>query len=265
MYKTKLLTSIMLIAAVLFAQVGIVLAAPPAQDSTITGTIQTIVPEKDANGTITVLVTYTDAQGALQTVRISQETAASLGLLTLDTTTGLPVIDETTGLPVVDESKLKTTVNIDPTLVIPDEPTEEEPVHPIAALLASFFEVDGSVVNGYHQNGFGFGVIAQALWMSQNISQSEGGDAELAGCILDAKKNGTYGECFDFGDDPVPSNWGQFKKAFSEKKNNLGVIVSGKAEKDTTTDPAAQQEHGNGKDKNKDKGNGNGNNGHGKP
>jgi hypothetical protein len=259
MYKTKLIASIVLIAAVLFAQVGVVLAAPPAQDSTITGTIQTIVPEKGADGTITVLVTYTDASGALQTVRISEETAASLGLLQIDSTTGLPVIDETTGLPLVDESKLNTEVTINSTDVIPDAPTEEEPIHPIAALLASFFNVDGSVINDYHQDGFGFGVIAQALWMAQNISQSDVGDAELTGCILDAKKNGTYGECFDFGDDPVPTNWGQFKKAFSEKKNNLGFVISGKAENDTSTDPAALQEHGNGKDKNKDKGNGHGN------
>jgi hypothetical protein len=262
--KTKLIASIMLIAAVLFAQVGIVAAAPPAQDPTpITGTIQTIVPEKDAEGTTTVVVTFTDAEGATQTVRVSAETATSLGLLQTDPNTGLPLIDETTGLPLVDDTKVGTDVTIDPTTVIPDEPAEEEPVHPIAALLGDFFGVEGSVIDDYHQDGFGFGVIAQALWMSKNISGSEGGDPELAGCILDAKKNGTYGECFDFGDDPVPTNWGQFKKIYSQKKNNLGVIVSGKADKDETTDPAAQQEHG--KDKNKDKGNGKGNGNGNKP
>jgi hypothetical protein len=164
----------------------------------------------------------------------------------------------------VDTSKVGTEVTIDPTTVIPEEPVVEEPVHPISALLGDFFGVEGSVIDGYHQDGFGFGVIAQALWMSKNISGSEGGDPVLAACILDAKKNGTYGECFDFGDEPVPTNWGQFKKLYSEKKNNLGSIVSGKADKDETTDPAAQQDHGNGKDKDngkdkekdKDKGNG---------
>ena len=44
MYKTKLIASILLIAAVLFAQVGIAAAAAPAQDTPITGTIVSIVP-----------------------------------------------------------------------------------------------------------------------------------------------------------------------------------------------------------------------------
>jgi hypothetical protein len=262
MYKTKLIASILLIAAVLFAQVGVV-AAAPAQDPTGEVTIQTIVPEKDAGGVITVLVTYTDALGATQTVRITEAGAVTLGLLKLDEVTGSPIYDETTGLPLVDDTKLKTNVTIDPGIVVPDQPVEEVPVHPIAALLAEFFDVDGSVIDGYHQDGYGFGLIAQALWMSKNIGETEGGEAELAGCILEARQSGTYGECFDFGDDPVPTNWGQFKKVYSEKKNNLGVVVSGKAEKDETTNPASLKEHGNGKEKNEDKGN-NGN-GHGKP
>ena len=262
MYKTKLLASIVLIAAVLFGQVGAAAAASPAQDTPpISGNITSITPETDTNGTTTVLVTLTDTNGAEQTVRISVETAVSLGLLKLDETTGLPVIDETTGLPVVDDTKVNTTVEIDPTTVIPDQPVEEEPVHPIAALLASFFGVDEQIVDDLHEDGFGFGLIAQALWMSKDITESDGGDVELASCILDAKKNGTYSECFDFGDDPVPTNWGQFKKVFSEKKHNLGVIVSGKADKGDDQ----QQDHGNDKDKDKDKGNGNGNgNGNGK-
>lgn len=255
MFKTKLIASIFLIAAVLFAQVGVVAAASPAQDpTTISGTIQTIVPEKDANGTITVLVTFTDTQGTSQTVRISQETAVSLGLLTLDSTTGLPVVDETTGLPVVDDTKLNTNVTIDPTTVIPDQPTEEIPVHPISKLLAEFFGVDATVVDGYHQDGFGFGVIAQALWMSKNLN----GDATAAGLILEAKKSGDY-SAFTLPDGSTPTNWGQFKKAVNDKKNNLGVIVSGKAKNDTDTDATTQKDKGNGKDKNKDKGNGNGN------
>ena len=261
MFKTKLMASIFLIAAVLFAQVGVALAASPAQDpTTISGTIQTIVPEKDANGTITVLVTFTDAQGATQTVRISQDTAVTLGLLTLDTTTGLPVVDTTTGLPVVDTTKLNTTVTIDPTTVIPDQPTEEVPVHPISKLLAEFFGVDATVVDGYHQDGFGFGVIAQALWMSKNLN----GDATTAGLILEAKKSGDY-SAFTLPDGSTPTNWGQFKKAVNDnKKNNLGIIVSGRANNDTTgtTDPTAQQEHGNGKNNNNGNGKGHGN---GKP
>ena len=240
MFKTKLLASILLIATVLFAQVGMAAAAPLAQETTpITGTIQSITTETDAIGATTVLVTVLDAQGATQTIRLSTDTAVTLGLVTVDSTTGSPVV-------VVDETKFGQTIDIDPTTVIPDQPVVEEPVHPIAALLASFFDVDGSVVNDYHEDGYGFGVIAQSLWMSKNL----GGDASLAGQILEAKKSGDY-SAFTLPDGSTPTNWGQFKKAVSEKKNNLGSIVSGKAENDTT-DPSAQKGNG----KNNDKGNG---------
>ena len=242
MFRTKLLTSILLAMAVLFTQVGMVAAAPAAQDTTpITGTIQSITTETDANGVTTVLVTLLDDLGATQTVRLSVDTAASLGLVTLD-----PVTSE----PVVDETQVGQLIEIDPTTVIPDE-TPEEPVHPIAALLAAFFGADASVVNAYHEDGFGFGVIAQAMWMSKNINE----DASLAGLILDAKKSGDYSE-FILPDGSTPTNWGQFKKAVSEKKNNLGVIVSGNADPDDNVNPSAQTEHENSKDK--DKGNGKG-------
>ena len=242
MFRTKLLTSILLAIAVLFAQVGMVAAAPTAQDTTpITGTIQSITTETDANGVTTVLVTLLDDLGATQTVRLSVGTAAALGLVTLD-----PVTSE----PVINEMQVGQPVQIDPMTVIPDE-TTEEPVHPIAALLAAFFGEEASVVNDYHEDGFGFGVIAQAMWMSNNLNE----DASLAGLILDAKKSGDYSE-FILPDGSTPTNWGQFKKAVSEKKNNLGIIISGNAELEDTADPAAQKEHQNGKDK--DKGNGKG-------
>jgi hypothetical protein len=262
MFRTKLFASILLIAAVLFAQVGVVAAAPPAQDPTpITGTVSSIVPETDTEGTTTVVVKLVDADGVEQTVRLSVETAASLGLIEVDSETGLPVIDETTGLPVVNDEKIDQSVEIDPATVIPDEPVEEEPVHPISALLASFFGMEGSEIDGYHEDGFGFGVIAQALWMAQNLN----GDATTAGLILEAKKTGDY-SAFTLPDGSTPTNWGQFKKAVSNKKNNLGVIVSGKAENETTDPAATQQEHGNGKDNNNGKGKGkDNNNGKGKP
>jgi len=109
------------------------------------------------------------------------------------------------------------------------------------------------VVNGYHEDGFGFGVIAQALWMSDNL----GGDISAAGLILDAKKSGDYSS-FVLPDGSHPTNWGQFKKALREKKNNLGVIVSGQA--DSPTDEQGQQQNGNGHDKGKNNGKGKGHN-----
>jgi hypothetical protein len=252
MSKTKFFTGILLAMAVLFAQVGMVAAAPPMQDTTpITGTIQSIVTETDANNVTTVLVTFTDEQGATQTVRLSLETAA-----------GLNLVDQTTLQ--VNESQIGQPITIDPATIVPDEEPVEENIHPIAALLANFFGEDPSIVSGYHEDGFGFGVIAQAMWMSRNLTgtENEAGDASLAGDILQAKRDKDFETFFEthpeYGEqigDNLPTNWGQFKKLLREKKNNLGVIVSGQAE-EGTEDPAMQLNQDNGKNKDKDKGNG---------
>ena len=249
MFKTKQLIGLLLILAVLFAQVGNVAAAPQTQDTTpITGTIQSMATETDANGVTTVLVTVLDAEGATQTVRLSLETAVALGLVTLDPTTQEPVVAET---------QIGQTVEIDPATIIPDEEPVEEGVHPIAWLLAQFFGEDPSVVDGYHEDGFGFGVIAQALWISQNLTETEteSGDASLAEEILQAKEDKNFEAFFEahpeyLVDGTVPTNWGQFKKALLDKKNNLGVVVSGQEEPDNSTDPALTDENqDNGKDK----------------
>jgi hypothetical protein len=263
MSKIKLLAVLLLIVAVLSAQIGTVFAAPLTQDETsIAGTVTKVEFEADENGVTTVLVTLEDDQGGTQTVRISVETAASLGLLVLDPATNEPVLDPVTGLPIVDNDIIGETVEIDPADVILDEepPAEEEgPVHPIAALLASFFGEEASVVNGYHEDGFGFGVIAQALWMSKNLN----GDASLAGSILEAKRSGDYSALFPEGTENVPTNWGQFKKLVSNKKNNLGMIVSGHA--DPNSDEQAKPGNGQGKEKENNNGKGkNNNNGQGK-
>lgn len=244
MSKTKFLTGILLIAAVLFAQVGTVLAAPQTQDSTpITGTVQSITLETDTNGTTTVLVTVMDDMGGTQTVRLSVDTAVSLGLVTLD-----PI----TGEPVVDESQIGQTVEIDPSTVIPDEQSTEESFNPISMLLAAFFGEDASVIDGYHNDGYGFGVIAQSLWISKNVE----GDASLAGLILEAKQSGDYSAFFPEGTENIPTNWGQFKKALSEKHNNLGIVVSGHGNSNNTNGPSTQQNHGNGNGKSNGKGKG---------
>ncbi len=246
MNKMKLILTLALAFVVLFAQTGNAAAAPLAQDpAPITGIVTDIVLETDANGVTTVLVTL-DNLGVIQTVRISDDDAFALGLLlTLDP-------------PVVDTTKINTdtTVSIPANAVIPDTEPIEEPVHPIAALLAGFFDEDASVIDGYHTDGFGFGLIAQALWMSKNMNE----DASLAGQILEAKESGDYSAFAEyFEDGTVPSNWGQFRKALLNKKQNLGVVVSGQGDESNNS---SQPEHGNGKDKDKgkDKDNGNGNN-----
>ena len=261
MLYAKRLAGILLVLAVLFAQVGNVAAAPQAQETTpITGKIQSIATETDANGVTTVLVTLLDDQGGTQTVRLSVDTAVALGLITLDPTTNEPVVNVT---------QIEQIIEIDPSTVIPDETDTDESVHPIAWLLGEFFGEDPSVIDGYHQDGFGFGVIAQALWISRNLTGTElqTGDASLAKDILEAKQDKNFEAFFEahpeyLVEGTVPTNWGQFKKALSDKKNNLGVVVSGQEDANSSTDLLTQEEHGNGKDKNKDKnnnGNGNGN------
>lgn len=239
MSKTKLLGSVLLVLAVLCMQVGSVAAAPQAQDTTpITGTVQSITVGTNASGTTIVTVTLLDGQGATQTVNLGVDTAVALGLITLDPITQQPVVDQT---------KVGQSVQIDPTTVLPEEPAEA--VHPIAAILADFFHTDPSIINGYHEDGFGFGVIAQALWMSQSLA----GDASAAGLILEAKQSGDY-SAFTLPDGSTPTNWGQFKKALRENKHNLGIIVSGHADQE-----GSPEEHGNGNGNGNSNSNSNGN------
>lgn len=266
MFNTKLLFSFLLALAVVLAQVGNVAAAPQTQDTTpISGTVQSVVTEPDANGETIVVVTILDDQGATQTVRLSVETALTLELVTLDPTTQEPVANET---------QYGELVEIDPEAVIPDEEPAEDDVHPISWLLATFFtQGDPSMTNemavaidsfhnGDHEDlgqVFGFGVIAQALWTSQDLNDGTA-DVELAAQILEAKQTGDYSqielpEGFTWPDDVAPSNWGQFKKAVkawneSEDKHNLGTIVSDQPEDEDTS---IQQNQGNGPDKNEDK------------
>ena len=243
MFKTKVLTGILLVMAVLFAQVGTAFAAPITQETTlITGTIVEIETQTDENGVTTVLVTVENDLGEEQTYRLSLDTAVGLGLVTANPDTNEVVIVAEPGQA----------VEIDPTTVIVDE--EEGDVHPIAAILASFFEMDAGAVNALHEDGFGFGVIAQALYMAQHLN----GDASTADLILQAKRDNDFSD-FTLPDGSTPSNWGQFKKALQDNKDkhNLGTIVSGQAENDsedtTIQEPSTQQDHGNGKNKDKGK------------
>jgi len=252
MYKTKLLTGILLVFAVLFAQVGTALAAPGAQETTpISGTIQSITTETDTNNITTVLVTFVPSGGTeSQTVRLSIETAVALELVSLDPTSGVPVADQT---------KVGQNVEIDPTTVLPEEQPSDEPVNPIAAILAKFFGADPVVVQGYHDDGYGFGVIAQAMWMAKGLGEDTEGTLVDAGLILEAKKSGDY-SAFTLSDGSAPTNWGQFKKAIMGKdKKNLGVIVSGHADTDETqVQPYSNHGNGNGNDKDTNPGKGKG-------
>jgi hypothetical protein len=249
MSSNKLLASILLVLAILFTQVGIVAAAPQTQDgttTTLTGTIQTITVDPNTN--VVLVTVLLEDQVTTQTVSLDPLNPAYSNLFNPDTHVLIAQVGEAV------------TWEVNSADVVPAEEPVEESVHPIAWLLGEFFGEDPTVIEGYHQDGFGFGVIAQALWISRNITGTEEtvGDASLAAQILEAKQSGDYsniqlsdGTLLTLPDGTVPTNWGQFKKALSEKKNNLGVIVSGQADPDASTDPlVTQQQHDNGRDRN---------------
>lgn len=216
MHKTKILISLVLAFAILIVQVGTVFAAPPMEEdpALISGTVQSITLETDPNsGMTTVLVTVVD-EGTSQTVRVSLDTAVSLGLITLDGE----------GNPVINETALDQPVGIPESAVIPDE---VEPRHPVGSALAAFFSdipgMDYDTIMALHDEGFGFGLIAQALWLTKKL---EDGDADLVWALLRAKESGDFSD-FVLEDGTTPQNWGQLKKALG-KAENLGFVMSNK-------------------------------------
>ena len=229
MKATKLLTTFILALAVLLAQTGSVYAQVP-----VTYTVTAL--ECGTDGT-TVLVTYDD--GDLNTpevtTEVSLETAVTLGLIAANTTCSTEAL--AAGIGVV----------IDPTMATP---VESGPQHPVGAALAAFFEgfADYDAIMAAHEDGVGFGVIAQALWLTKKLDNPE----ITFDMILQAKVDGDY-SAFGFEEGTAPQNWGQFKKMVlnGDKKANLGQVMSEKEKPDKGKPD--KENKGN-------KGNGNGNN-----
>ena len=250
MSRMKLLQGIILTIILMMAQVGVVFAAPASPEATpISGTIQSITLESDpTTGVVTVIVDIRDSDQVVQTVRVDQETAIALGLVVLDAD----------GNPVINNVALGETVEIDPTTVIPNQ---QEPQHPVGNALATFFSdvegIDYDTIMAAHENGVGFGVIAQALWLTSEL----GGDSQLFQDLLDAKQNNDYSAFKDFTEDGTPpKNWGQLRKALLSKKS-LGVVMSNHDNNDNNENPGNGNGHNENTDKNKDKnekGHGNG-------
>jgi hypothetical protein len=202
-------------------------------------------------------VALIDELGETQTVRLSEEDAIALGLLTEEGEVNPDAVDNP--------------VEIDPALVIPDNTTIEDAQHPVGSGLSDFFSdllgVDYNMIMEVHDDGVGFGVIAQALWMTNALNQA--GDTELSpeelatlfGNILDAKQNKDFdGLGIELPDGSTPTNWGQFRKAVmsdrEKSKENLGAIMSGRADDGQGDDVQIEhQNNGKGPDKDKDKGN----------
>ncbi len=253
MKKAKLFTVALIVFLLVITQFGMVSAAPsPDKAAFISGTVQQVSLLTDQSK---VEITLIDDKGKTHTVVVDRNTAEDLGLLWFDEN-GDPQLVET--LPA--------------SLEIPvDSVLTDEIHHPVANALATFFSeipgVDYDAIMAAHESGYGFGAIAQALWLTQKME----GDAEVLTAVLEAKETGDY-SAFTMEDGSVPANWGQFKKAVldGDKKSNLGVVMSDKNKDHGTTGNngnGSGNSNGNGntgndnnKDKNKDKSN-NGNNG----
>jgi hypothetical protein len=232
MSREKAFISILMV-LILIVLSGASVWAAPRQD-VITGDVQNIVIE-DQEGTPIVVVTLL-VDGTEQEFRLSVDTAKELGLLKVEN--GNLVLDDQ-GKPIPDETKYGTTVYIDSDDVIGDgEEDGEEGEHPVALALAGYFGEELDIM-GAHEAGFGFGLIAQACWMSYALK----GDATLFREILDDKQDGNGFEITLPGNGTTMTttitakNWGQFRKAVLRsddekvKKNlaNLGAIMSGRA------------------------------------
>ena len=234
MKNTKFLVSSILVLAVLVAQVSAVFAAP----ALITGTVQSITLETNTNTAVTtVLVTVMD-NGESQTVRITLESAITLGIIILGAD----------GNPVINELILGQMVEIDPTTVITDKQMDQ---HPVGSALATFFsdiiDLDYETIMAAHEDGTGFGVIAQALWLTRKLD----GDAAMFVAIIDAKRTKDF-SAFVLEDGTIPQNWGQFKKIIMDgKKGKPGIAM---ADQDNNGNNHGNGNgNGNGKDKEKDK------------
>jgi len=223
MKKLNVVVSLLIAALLLLGQIGAAHAAPPAPTATptstapITGTVKniTIKDATTANPYVEVEILLTD--GSTQKVKLSIATALELGL-----------IKDEAGTYVVDETKLDPTapfeIEIKPEQILPDTGSTDEggSKHPIGLILEMFFGddlgVDYDAIMAYHEDGVGFGVLAQALWMTKNLE----GDADLLAQIVEAKKSGDF-STITLPDGSTPKNWGQLRKAALSKGNNLGA------------------------------------------
>jgi hypothetical protein len=244
-------------------------SAAPALDATpVTCTVATISTSTDSGGVITVNVTC--SEGTSYSLSVADAVAAGLvtdngdGTVTVNdaavgTVVTIPQTEDPCALP-GDTSSGDTTVTSTDTT---SGDTSTGGTHPVAAALTEFFcgalGVNYDTVAGWHDDGYGFGVIAQALWMANVL----GGDGTLAQQILDAKKSGDYSGIV-LPDGTTVNNWGQLRKAVftGGVKHNLGEIMSGRADPLTTSTEggaSAESIHGHGG------GQGHGHHGHGKP
>lgn len=256
MTKRFFFISLFLAISVLIVQVGGVLAAADSQTVTpIKGILEKITLQTDPSTGVATVILEIRKANEVKSVRLSQEIALQLGFVGLDGD----------GKTVINEKILGKHVEIDLADILP---AEEERRHPVADALSQFFSSNlytendqlYSAILEAHEQGIGFGVIAQVLWLTQEIPG--GGDLEDFRTLLAAKKSGVYQD-LPFVDENgatiIPKNWGELKNAILSGKPvvNLGSIMSNKKEKDNGNNQNNDSENKKDKDKEKNN-NGNG-------
>lgn len=248
-HRTKFFLSALLALSLLLMQIGGVFAAPILQSQLpVGGMIQSITLETDtATGVTLVSIVLIDSDQLQQTVRVSLETAIAQGFVVLNED----------GTPEINNAVLGKPVEIDPADVIP---VREETPHPVGNALATFFSdiagMDYEMIMAAHEQGIGFGVIAQSLWLTTKLE----GDAEIFEALLEAKQTGDF-SAFILEDGSSPKNWGQLRIAILDQdpRNNVGIVVSSQ---DNTANGNGQNHNGNSSDNNgngSENGNGQGN------
>jgi hypothetical protein len=197
----------------------------PAFEEPGEGSVQSIEVEVDelTEGT-SVLVTLEMTVGeevVNNTYRISVDTAVDLLLGSLESQT----IEEY--VPV--EEMIGQEVEIAPEDILPDKECDQ--LNAVGATLGEYLAdllgVDPEVINTYHEDGMGYGIIAQAGVMAYALD----GDGDMLQAILDAKLSGDYSS-IPLPDGTSVDNWGQLRKALKAEDNNpknLGQIISGHA------------------------------------
>lgn len=253
MKKAKLFISILIMSILVLTQVIMVSAAPSFDEAvSVSGSVQAITLETDLNtGVTTLLVTIEDDLDETQTIRISEQTAYDIGLVDYDDD-GNPFIIE----------PLPEYIEIAPATVIPGE---EEIQHPVASALATFFSdipgLEYEVIMSAYEAGNGFGVIAQALWLTRKLE----GDSVDFITIIEAKKSGDFSDII-LEDGTSPLNWGQFRKAVLDQKDNPGVVISNRdRDNGNAGNNGNINNNGNGNNNNKNKDKDKKNNGNGNP
>lgn len=146
--------------------------------------------------------------------------AKEIGVISREPVTPSPSITPTlTSTPTVTPTVTPTpTLTPTPTVT----PTPEGP-HPVAQALAQSFDVLYEEIMGWHEDGIGFGNIAKAYFLADEL-EDEGPTVED---VLTEKLSGT--------------GWGRLMKALglspSSKDRNLGQVMSGHDDDDDDDEP----------------------------